>query len=100
MQAAMFRQLARLTTFTLAFLAVLIIVGCSVFPRPEIQADAAEGGVCAKHGITIVSSSSEEPRSKLRGIFQGKSQNGGCCPQTPARHSSPQQAVGYPGFFP
>lgn len=59
MQAAMFRQLARLTTFTLAFLAVLIIVGCSVFPRPEIQADAAEGGVCAKHGITIVSSSNE-----------------------------------------
>jgi len=36
----------------------------------------------------------------VQGRFQGKSHNGGCRPQTPACHSSPQQAVGLPGFFP
>ncbi len=40
---------------------------------------------------------SKPPRSKLRGIVSGKVHIGGCRPQTPAGHSSPQQAGGHPG---
>ncbi len=40
--------------------------------------------VKARVSIRHPRSSSEEPRSKLRGIFQGKSLiNGGCHPRTP-----------------
>jgi hypothetical protein len=40
---------------------------------------------------------SKPPRSKLRGIISGQDLIGGCRPQTPAGHSSPQQAGGHPG---
>ena len=40
---------------------------------------------------------SKPPRSKLRGIVSGKVHIGGGSPQTPAGHSSPQQAGGHPG---
>jgi len=33
------------------------------------------------------------------GLSQRKDCIGGCRPQAPARHSSPQQAGGYPGGF-
>jgi hypothetical protein len=40
---------------------------------------------------------SKPPRSKLRGIVSGQDLIGGCRPQTPAGHSSPQQAGGRNG---
>ena len=43
---------------------------------------------------------SDEPRSKLRGFFLRKKPGGEPLTMHILGHSSPQQAVGHPGFFP